>query len=169
MVVCCSHTGYRTAMEVMEQATKPVIFSHSNPSGVWSHKRNIRDELIRACAQTGGVIGVNGIGFFLDANEARTDSIVSHIDYVAQLVGPEHVGLGLDYVFDRRELEDFVKTNPAIFPADEGYASGVQFVEPERIPEIVGALKSLGYKDKDLNMILGGNHMRVAKSVWISP
>ncbi len=166
MVVCCSHTGYRTAMEVMERADNPVIFSHSNPLSVWSHKRNIRDELIRACAQTGGVIGVNGVGYFLDANEARTDSVVRHIDYVAQLVGPRHVGLGLDYVFDQSELQGIVSKNPTVFPADQGYASGVRFIEPERIPKIIDSLQSRGYRGEDLAGILGGNHMRIAKSVW---
>jgi membrane dipeptidase len=168
MVVCCSHTGYRTAMEVIERATKPVIFSHSNPLSVWSHKRNIRDELIRACAQTDGVIGVNGVGVFLDANEARTESVVRHIDYVAQLVGPRHVGLGLDYVFDQIGLNASVGKKPDVFPADQGYASEVRFVEPERIPEIVESLKDRGYDGEDLAGVLGGNHLRIAQTVWVS-
>lgn len=166
MVVCCSHTGARTAMEVLERATQPVIFSHSNPLGVWKHKRNISDDMIRACARTGGVIGINGIGPFLGKNDTSTETFVRHVDYVAQLVGPAHVGLALDYVFDTQELDDFLLANPHLFPSEEGYAAGLSMVEPERIPHIVDALLARGYTDDAVRMILGGNHLRVARRVW---
>ena len=166
MVICCSHTGHRSAMQVMERASKPVIFSHSNASTLWPHPRNISDELIRACAQTGGVVGVNGIGVFLDENEARTDSIVRQIDYIAQLVGPQYVGIGLDYVFDWQEMEDFARKNPSVFPAASGHGSTPKIIEPERTWQVVDSLERLGYKTNDLADILGGNHLRVAQRTW---
>src|SRR6202012_3356047 len=122
MTVCCSHTGYRTTMDVMRHASAPVIFSHSNPLGVWRHKRNIRDEAIRACAATGGVVGINGLGLFLGNNDTRSEIVADHIDYVANLAGVDPVGLGLDYVFDSAELDEYLKANPAMFPPAEGYA-----------------------------------------------
>ena len=166
LVACCSHTGYRTTMDVMEYSTVPVIFSHSNPLGLWEHKRNITDDAIRACAGTGGVICINGVGIFLGENDSRTETIVRHIDYVVQLVGPEHVGLGLDYVFDMEELNEYVRQNPETFPPEGGYADGVKFVEPEQTPEIADALLKLGYAEGDLKKILGENHLRIAKQVW---
>ncbi|QGN55643.1 hypothetical protein GKE62_14930 [Novosphingobium sp. Gsoil 351] len=54
MIVCCSHTGHRTAREVIDAAGMPVIFSHSNCSALYDHYRNIPDDLIRACADAGG-------------------------------------------------------------------------------------------------------------------
>ena len=166
MVACCSHTGYRTAMEVMEHSANPVIFSHSNPFGVWEHARNIKDEQIRACAETGGVIGINGIGVFLGRNDSRTSTITRHIDYVVQLVGAEHVGISLDYVFDQQELDDFLKKNPDTFPPELGYRDGLEMVTPEQTPEIVESLIKLGYSDQDLRLILGGNLRRIAQRVW---
>ena len=166
MTVCCSHTGFRTTMDVMRHATKPVIFSHSNPLGVWRHKRNVRDAAIRACANTGGVVGINGIGIFLGENDDRPATLARHIDYVAQLVGVEHVGLGLDYVFDAQELDDFLKANPQLFPPEAGYASGVRMVPPERIGEIAAELITLGYRASDLRKVLGGNFLRVARATW---
>ena len=88
MLVCGTHSGYRTTMEAMEVSTAPFIFSHSNAFGVFPHYRNIRDDQIRACAKTGGVIGVNGLGEFLDDHEATSQSMFDHIDYIANLVGP---------------------------------------------------------------------------------
>ena len=103
MVLCCTHVGHRTALEAMEYARNPVIFSHSNPSSVYPHVRNIPDELMIACAGSGGVVNINGVGLFLGAGVAgagdnRTETLLRHIDYAVQLIGPEHVGLGLDYV-----------------------------------------------------------------------
>ncbi len=166
MVACCSHTGYKTTMDIMERSANPVIFSHSNPFGIWEHARNIRDEQITACAETGGVIGINGIGVFLGRNDSRTETIVRHIDYVVQLVGPEHVGIGLDYVFDQQELDDFLKKNPETFPPALGYRDGLAMVRPEQTPEIVESLIKLGYSNRDLRLILGENHLRIAKQVW---
>jgi membrane dipeptidase len=166
MTVCCSHTGFRTTMDVMRHATKPVIFSHSNPLGVWKHKRNIRDVAIRACAATGGVVGINGVGSFLGRNDDRAATVARHIDYVAQLVGVEHVGLGLDYVFDMQELDDFVRANPQMFPASEGYSAGPKFVPPERLGAIAAELRGLGYNTNALRKVLGLNFLRVARATW---
>ncbi|MDH3449922.1 MAG: dipeptidase, partial [Gammaproteobacteria bacterium] len=60
MIVDCSHAAYRTTMDLMNESSEPVVFSHSNPAAVWNHQRNISDEQIRACAATGGVVGLNG-------------------------------------------------------------------------------------------------------------
>jgi membrane dipeptidase len=169
MVPCCSHTGYRTTMQVMERARGPVIFSHSNPAALWPHRRNIGDQAIKACAATGGVVGINGIGLFLGHNDASTETIVRHIDYVVQLVGPNHVGIGLDYVFDQEELETFVRKNPEIFPPSEYGNAPQAFVRPEQLPEIVEHLSRLGYDEAALSAILGGNHLRVARQTWRLP
>src|SRR5690606_26602133 len=79
MLVDCTHTGYRSSMDVLEMATRPVVFSHSNPRVLHDHERNITDEQARACARTGGVIGVNGLGHFL-GGEATAENLFRHID-----------------------------------------------------------------------------------------
>jgi membrane dipeptidase len=166
MLVCCSHAGPRTARDIMAYAKRPVLFSHSNPSALWDHPRNIDDAAIRACAATGGVIGINGIGILLGANLADSETVVRHIDYVASLVGPEHVGLGLDYVADMSEANDYVRANPDKFPAAYGYTDGIRIVAPEQLPAIVEGLILRGYEDSAVLGILGGNLMRVARQVW---
>ena len=168
MVACCSHTGHRTTMDVMAYSKNPVIFSHSNARSIHDHPRNVRDEALKACAATGGVVGINGIGLFLTADGDLVEAFVRHIDYVAQLLGPDHVGLGLDYVFDQKELDEAV-SDPAIFPPELGYASGIQMVPPEAIEQIVERLLALGYADANIRAILGGNLLRVAKQVWLPP
>lgn len=163
MVVDVSHMGYRATMEAFEVSSKPVIFSHSNPQSLHAHARNISDEQIKACARTGGVIGINGIGDFLGGTSSEL--IVQNIEYVLNLVGPEHVGIGLDYVIDKQEVLDYIKNNPEVFPADK-IANFISFVEPEQIPECTELLYQKGYGEQIISGILGGNFLRVAGQVW---
>jgi membrane dipeptidase len=163
MVVDASHMGYRATMETFEVSTAPVIFSHSNPSGLRAHARNISDEQIKACAKTGGVVGINGIGDFLGGTSSEL--IVQNIEYVLDLVGPEHVGIGLDYVVDKQELIEYVEGHPDIFPPDK-MKDLLSFVEPEQFPEFTELLVHKGYSEQIIRGILGENFLRVAEQVW---
>lgn len=167
MVVCCSHTGHRTARDVMAHADNPVIFSHSNAAAVHPHYRNIPDELIKACAETGGVVGINGIGVFLGDNDNSPETIVRHIDHVVQIAGPDHVGLGLDYVFDQDELLQALKDKPGIFPGMSSLGGdGLRMAAPESFLPVTEGLLGLGYRHADVEKVLGGNWRRVAQQVW---
>lgn len=166
MVLCCSHTGYRTAREAIDHSPGPVIFSHSNPRALRDHPRNIPDDLMRACAARGGVIGINGIGIFMGANDNSTEALVRSIDYAVQLVGDDHVGIGLDYVYDSAELDEWVQKMGSTFPKSLGYEGPVKMVEPERLPLVVEALMAKGYDAASLSKILGGNLLRVARQTW---
>jgi membrane dipeptidase len=166
MLVCCTHVGRRTALDVLDMAERPVIFSHSNPRALVDHPRNIDDELIRKCAAPGGVIGINGVGLFLGGNDIGAENLARHIDHVVQTAGPEHVGLGLDYVYDMTELIEFVRQHPEQFPAHLGYADGVKFAPPETLEPLVAALFRRGYDAAHVRGILGGNFLRLARQVW---
>ena len=162
----CSHAGYRTAQEILDFSGKPAIFSHSNARALVDHPRNIPDDLIRACAARGGVIGVNGIGTFLGDNAASTAAIVRHLDYIANLVGAQHAAIALDCVFDLENLNLRMTAAPGIWPKAAGYNAGRKIAQPEQWPEIVESLLDLGYTDDDVCGIIGGNYLRVARAVW---
>lgn len=164
--LCLSHTGHRTVEDVLKVATRPVIFSHSNAAAVHAHPRNIPDELIRACAATGGVVGVNGVGIFLGRNDTSSAAMVRHIEHLLALVGPRHVAIGLDYVFDLAEVERYMQTMRHTFPAGMGYELGARFMAPEQLVEVVQLLLDRGCSTDDLRAVLGGNLMRLAREVW---
>lgn len=171
MVPCASHVGWRTAGDLLDAAAGPVIFSHSNAHAVFGHPRNIPDELIMRCAEKGGVIGVNGISRFIgeDASgnpDNGTSALFRHIDHIVQLVGPAHVGLGLDYVFDTDELLAFYRQRPDLYPPSRGYSEPTPMVEPERLAHIVEHMLAHQYSETAIAQILGGNHRRIAEQCW---
>ena len=169
MQVCLSHTGHRTVRDVLAIATRPVMFSHSNCAALHPHPRNIPDDLIRLCAAQGGVVGINGVGIFLGRNDIASETYARHVDHVVQLVGSSHVAIALDYVFDISELEEHMHKMQATFPPGLGYELGARFVAPEQLEEIIGVLQGWGYRDEDLAALLGGNLMRLARTVWKAP
>ena len=161
MMICLSHTGERTAFEALEASARPAIISHSNCAALFDHPRNVGDTLIRAVGARGGVIGINGLGDFLaPAGSDLVEAVVAHIDHAVQLVGPEHVGISLDFVWDQDELRAFLTTMPDLFP--DGLPDSLPLVAPEAWPAIVDGLLGRGYAEDDVAMIAGGSWRRVA-------
>lgn len=167
MMVDCSHTAYRTTMEAMEVSAAPVIFSHSCAKALHDHGRNIVDDQIKACARTGGVVGVNGVSMFLAENDISSETFVNHIAHMSDLVGAEHVGIALDYAFDAANVDDLVGDNGAYWPESAGYGKyPTSYVPPKQLREITETMVRRGFHDKEILGVLGGNFMRVASSVW---
>ncbi len=168
IIVDCSHASFRATMEIMEQSQKPVVFSHSNPTTICDHQRNISDKQIKACAETGGVVGINGMGIFLGDNDSSNRSLVRHICYVCNLVGSTHVGLGLDYspAIDV-DIGEILKSRPDYWPPGQGYDTpAIGHAGPAQLPELAEMLHDHGLGEDDISGILGGNFHRVASAVW---
>lgn len=168
MVLDLSHMGERSTLEAMDLTSKPPVFSHSNVKALKDHPRNITDEQIKKCAQRKGVIGVNGIGVFLDSPaQISSAKIAEHIDYIVQLVGPEHVGIGLDYVVDKEEIKEYIESHPEVFGKMESSKGDLlMYGSPEQFPEIREELTLKGYKAGDIDLIFGENFYRIAKENW---
>lgn len=176
MVIDCSHSAYKTTMEAIQRSTDPVVFSHSNAMALADHGRNIRDDQIRACAESGGVIGINGLSLFLgDEGKARAVTAARHVAYIADLVGHEHVGISLDYdpteectdhSDDMKSANEVLAEDSIYWPPDAGYDRPIDFLPLSQMPAICGELFRLGFTETELAGILGGNFRRVAEQVW---
>jgi len=172
MVIDCSHSAYKTTMEAMQRSSAPVIFSHSNARALADHGRNIRDDQIRACSQGGGVIGINGLNLFLgDKEVSMAETVARHVAYIADLTGPEHVGISLDFdppitVEERTHAEEVIEDNPEYWPPEDGYDRPIDFLPLNRLPDVCDELFRLGFSKAELAGILGGNFRRVAEQVW---
>ena len=166
MLVDCSHSGLRTTLDAMEMSTAPVIFSHSCAHAVTPHGRNITDAQIRACAATGGVVGINGVGLFLGGNDRPLERFADHVMHVTEVAGPAHVGIALDYSFDTGGIEAVLEAHDDYWPRHEYPGGPVRFIAPDALPGIVEILLRRGCSDAQVNGLLGGNFLRVAQQVW---
>jgi len=168
MIKCCSHTGYRTALDVFAASAKPAILSHSNPRALVDHERNVPDEVYRACAATGGVAGLNGIGLFLGRAEPTAEDWFRHLDYVVELLGPEHAGIALDAVFPAHAGDDgsLDALREDYWPPEKGYRGPIRWLDPEVLPELISLMERAGYPRSAIAGICGGNFARVAGACW---
>jgi membrane dipeptidase len=172
MVVDISHTGARTALEAIEASERPVIASHSNSRVVFDHERNIPDEVAKAVAASGGVIGISGVGLFLSA--ARSDvsakAIARHVNHFAGLVGPRHVGIGLDSVSDVQYFTDhFGRKNRHRYRTGGYFKQTPCFAGPAVIPALAEELLATSWKPDEVKGVLGENWLRVLEQVWDTP
>lgn len=168
----CSHTGRTCSLDIMAASKAPVIFSHSNPLALVEHGRNVTDEQIRACAATGGVVCVSGVSMFLGTRTPRAADVARHAAYVADLVGIEHVGIGLDISFPQPGLNDDPPGgyDPSYWwPKSAGYDRAVMksvYPPVEDWRELEPALRAVGMSAADAALVMGGNMMRTAQRVW---
>ena len=168
----CAHTERRTTLDIMACSRHPVVFSHANPLALAEHGRNITDEQIRACAATGGVVCISGVSKFLGSEAPTAHDIARHMAHVADLVGPQHVGLGLDIGFSQPGLNDDPPGDfdPSFWwPASAGYGQGIsqmRYAPIETWHKLPDALRAVGMSEQDVDSALGNNMARVARQVW---
>lgn len=174
IIVDTSHCGKQTTLDACELSTSTVIASHTAVKRITPHARGKSDEELIAIAKTGGVIGVVTVPHFvcLDGNNATMEHVLDHIDYIVDLVGIEHVGIGTDWPMSMPMwAQKIIKTEIApmvgfrkedALPSTEtveGMSDYRQFINFTR------GLVSRGYSDDDIKKILGGNWLRVFENV----
>ncbi|NYZ20724.1 dipeptidase [Azospirillum oleiclasticum] len=163
----CSHAGERTSLDVMEASTTPVVFSHANARALVDHPRNVTDRQIDACAATGGVVGVCGFDLLLGRRGDAVPAMAEHVDHIVQRVGPDHVGLGLDHVYEAGADPLPPGIDPAYWwPPDAGYGGAWTGSPPDVADALAEALAARGYGAAAVSKILGGNFLDVARRTW---
>jgi membrane dipeptidase len=177
IVVDLSHCGHRTTMESIEASAEPVLITHANSYSVFASPRNKTDEHLRALAARGGVIGLTLWSPMVGSGSwPGIADFLRHVEYVANLIGPEHIGLGSDHSegTPRDEWEGLFGPGgkyPSVTASlGSWYGYDTRFIEHGGscvdIPQVVEAIATLGFSQAELQGILGGNMLRVCRQVW---
>lgn len=146
IIVDLSHLAPKSFWDIIEITESPVVATHSNVKTICNHPRNLSDEQIKAIAESGGLVGINFCPEFIkDKGITEIKDIIKHINYIRELVGIEHIGLGTDY--------DGISNTP----------NGLEDVS--KIPKLVEALFNEGYNTSDIKKILQANWLRLFKEV----
>lgn len=179
VVVDLSHCNDATTLGAIEASSDPVTVSHANSRLISPTPRNKSDEIIKALAEKGGVIGSTLFGPCVNLNDKGSiQDIVRNIDHVVEMVGVDHVGIGLDLarkfidegtVAEESVIKQWRPLRPDVFgsgPTDTypPYPTGLE--KHEDIINLVNALLSRGYSGQDVKKILGENFLRVYARVW---
>lgn len=172
ILIDLSHAGEKTSMEAIEASRAPVAFTHANPKSIVNNPRNKLDEQLLALAKKGGVIGATLYPpLLLKGIESTIEDYLDVIDYLAELLGIDHVAIGTDFTEKQpKEFFTYALTGkswekplveikyPIIYP--KGISSAKDF------PKITEGLMKRGYSEKDIRKIIGENWLQLFSKVW---
>ena len=158
MAIDVSHCADRTTLDAIEASAKPALVTHSHCRAlVRTSARCKTDAAIRKMAAKGGVLGVTMVRCFVGtARKVTIDSVLDHIDHVANLVGVEHVGLGTDVDLDGRDR------GPAGGRRND--LDGIRYAK--KIFDLTEGLVRRNYSQEAIQIILGGNFQRALSAIW---
>src|SRR5437879_8613331 len=94
-----SHSGDQTSLDTIETSEKPIFITHAGARALWNTKRMKPDEVIKACAEKGGVLGVEAAPHTTLTKKHPRHSIetyMEHFEYYAAVAGIDRVGIGPD-------------------------------------------------------------------------
>jgi membrane dipeptidase len=171
-----SHSSDLTCLDTFEASSKPVFITHAGARSVWNTARMKPDSVLKACAETGGVIGIEAAphtSLSHDHPQHSLESIMDHFLYCVDLMGIDHVAFGPDTLYgDHVALHKAFAGNLGLAQAHQGPAfTPVEYVAgldnpTENFYNIVGWLVKRGFSDTDIAKVSGGNIMRVLDQVW---
>jgi membrane dipeptidase len=161
-----SHAGERTARDVLRVADGPVIASHANARAICDSPRNLSDAVIDEVAASGGVIGVCAFPAFVASEGVPTISmLVDHVAYIADRIGIDRVGIGLDFADEDEEDYDYFGYDPRYYPRPPWtWPEGLTWWEDVR--NLRPALAQRGFAEHEIDGVLGENFMRLFAQVW---
>jgi membrane dipeptidase len=187
MIVDISHVSDKTFYDTLAVTTKPVIASHSSCRALSDVPRNMTDEMIRALAKQGGVIGINFGAQFVSQKEAAA----GRRGFAARAaVEPNLAGKALDEFAMKDYLDTYSVMRPNQATIEDAVAhidhvvklvgadhvgigsdwDGISAVpagleDVAKMPALTAELLKRGYSERDVKKILGGNFLRVMRQV----
>lgn len=178
MIVDIAHSGWQTSLEAAQLSERPMVASHTTVASIYEHIRSKPDHVIRAIADTDGYIGICCIPRYLGGT-GDIAALMKHIDYVVKRFGVEHVGIGTDVAYTSQYAAEENSKIPsysrgrtrweALWPPDNFKETPemVQSIAWTNWPLFTVGMVQMGYSDDDIQKIIGGNAMRVARAAFV--
>jgi membrane dipeptidase len=173
MAIDVSHTGDLTAMQTCELSTEPVFLSHSGARALFGERKLKTDDLLKAVADTGGVIGVEASPHttITPAHPRHNlESVMEHVEYCIDVMGIDHVGFGLDTFFGdhvglHRAYGAFMDSGEELEHEWVDHVEGLENVS--EFPNVIRWLVGHGYTDEQIAKLIGGNALRALSATWV--
>jgi membrane dipeptidase len=176
LAIDVSHSGDRTGIETVRASDRPVFLTHAGARAVWDVPRLKGDDVLRAVADSGGVIGMSAAPHTTVSHAHPAHSLLSvmdHFRYCVDLVGIDAVGFGPDTLYGdhvglHTTFAGLLQTAPrpgAPVPQRVPYVDGLEN-PTESFHNIAGWLVQEGYSDEEITKVLGGNVLRALQQIW---
>jgi len=170
MIVDVSHCGERTGFEAVEISERPIAITHANPKSFHAGIRNKSDDLIKAVAQSGGMLGFSLYPLHIGGRETPIEKFCAMVAKTAEMVGVEHLGFGTDQ--SRKWVDadlDWIRSGRWKKGVDFGEGSAANrswpqwpdwFRTPADFPNLTEGLLKVGFNRDEVAGLMGGNWLR---------
>ena len=179
LVVDMSHSAERSTLEAIEHSQRPIAISHANPSFWHPARRNKSDDVLKALAASGGMLGVSLYPHHLkDGSQCSLDNFCGMIARAVEIMGVDHIGFGSDLCQDQPDsVVEWMRVGRWTKKIDYGEGSATQagfppmpswFEDNRHWGNILGGLAKTGFSHHDIEKISGGNWLEFYRRSFIA-
>ncbi|MHB2268222.1 dipeptidase [Aliihoeflea sp. PC F10.4] len=172
ILIDLSHVGERGADQACDISSKPVAYTHCCPTSLKSHPRNKSDATLKKIANKGGFVGVTVFPplFPKRGDVSTVDDFVDTLEYMINLVGEEHVGIGTDFSqgqpwsFQEWVMHDQGNGRRLTTFGELTFPKGLERIS--EFPNIYTAMQRRRWASSRIERVLGQNWLRLLRDVW---
>jgi len=168
LVVDMSHSAEKSTFDAIELSTKPIAITHANPTFWFSAKRNKSNELLKALADSKGMLGLSLYPHHLkDTSNCTLESFCEMAAKTAELMGVKHIGIGSDLCIGHpNSVVEWMRNGTWTKAKDYGEGSSKNpnfpkqpnwFEDARGFKNLENGLKKVGFQEAEVNDILGNN------------
>lgn len=172
IIIDLSHVGERTSLETIDVSTRPVAITHSNPYWFYAHRRNKSDQVLKALAQKGGVLGLTIYPLIIGGHEVALTEYCDMIARTVDLIGIDYVGFGTDLTRKRTYTElEWTRMGRWTFTMDRAPRGSTNesgwprwpnwFRSSADFPNLTAGLLDKGFSQAEVAKIMGENWLRL--------
>ena len=176
IVIDMSHSAEKSTLDAIEISEKPIAITHANPSFWHSAKRNKSETLLKTLSESGGMLGLSLYPHHLKNNsECKLESFCEMVARTADIMGVKNIGIGSDLCLNQpNNIVEWMRNGT--WTKAKNYGEGSKdkpgfpkqpdwFLDARGFNNLDRGLKTLGFKEKEVNDILGNNWYNFYKGI----
>lgn len=160
MILDVSHLNEKSFWDVANETDKPIIASHSNCKALCDVPRNLTDDQLRKIAELNGLVGINSFNQFVhkDIDKQNIEMLVKHVAHMADVMGIDHVGIGMDYCdfLDDSSMNSFSSQ-------DTSHTKGLE--DASKTYNILSVMEKTGFSKDEIEKVAHKNFHRIIKDI----
>ena len=171
MVVDMSHSAERSTLEAIEASARPIAITHANPASWHPARRNKSEVVLKALAETGGMLGFSLYPHHLKGGSTcALQDFCETIARTADLMGTGAIGIGSDLCQDQPDtVVEWMRSGRWTKNVDFGEGSADApgfppmpdwFRDNRDFPTIRSGLRGVGMTEEEVSAVMGGNWLR---------